>query len=93
MSKICSIDASSVPLYPPRVTPPPKPLNLPQSFIKFLRNPLLTIPESVYHAPLVVLRGPPAIVWVTDPACPGSALIGQNRRGKYRYLDGPVPKS
>ena len=68
MSKICPIDASIVPLYPPRVTPPPKPLNLPQSFIKFLRNPLLTIPESVYHEPLVVLRGPAAIVWVTDPA-------------------------
>ena len=58
MSKICPIDASGVPLYPPRVMPPPKPLNLPQSFIKFLRNPLLTIPESVYHEPLVVLRGP-----------------------------------
>jgi hypothetical protein len=29
MSKIFPIDASIVPLYPPRVTPPPKPLNLP----------------------------------------------------------------
>jgi hypothetical protein len=57
-----------VPWYPPRVTPPPNPLNVPQLFIKFLRNPLLTIPESVYHEPLVVSRGPPAIVWVTDPA-------------------------
>ena len=68
MSKICPIDASSVPLYPPRVTPPPKPLNLPQLFIRFLRNPLLIIPEPVYHEPLVVLRGLAAIVWVTDPA-------------------------
>ena len=69
------IDASSVPLYPPRVTPPSKPLNLPQSFVKFLRNPLLTIPESVYHEPLVVLRGPPAIVWVTDPALVKIVLV------------------
>jgi cytochrome P450 len=68
ISKIRTTDASSMPLYPPRVRPPAKPLNLPQAFIKFLRNPLLTIPESVYHEPLVVLRGPPAVVWVTDPA-------------------------
>ena len=43
MSEINPIGAGSVPLYPPRVTPPPKPLNVPQSFISFLRNPLLTI--------------------------------------------------
>ena len=67
MNRVCPIEASSVPLYPPRVMPPPKPLNLPQSFIEFLRNPLLIIPEPVYHEPLVVLRGPAAIVWVTDP--------------------------
>jgi hypothetical protein len=67
VSNTCPIDASSMPFYPPRVTPPAKPLNLPQSFIEFLRNPLLIIPEPVYHEPLVVLRGPAAIVWVTDP--------------------------
>jgi cytochrome P450 len=75
VSNICPIDASSVPLYPPRVTPPPKPLNLPQSFIRFLRNPLLIIPEPVYHEPLVVLRGPAAIVWVTDPALVKIVLV------------------
>jgi hypothetical protein len=37
MNKIDTVYASRVPLYPPRVTPPPKPLNLPQSFIKFLQ--------------------------------------------------------
>src|SRR5436305_14014788 len=68
MSEINPIGAGSVPLYPPRVTPPPKPLNLTQSFISFLRNPLLTIPQSVYLEPLVALPGPPAIVWVADPA-------------------------
>src|SRR3954447_4290 len=67
MSQICQIESGGVPLYPPRVTPAPKPLNLPQSIIKFLRNPLLTIPECVYHEPLVCVRGPPSIVWVTDP--------------------------
>ena len=75
MSNICPNDASGEPLYPPRVTPPPKPLNLPQTFIKFLRNPLLTIPESVYREPLAILRGPPAIVWVTDPALVKFVLV------------------
>ena len=74
-SNICLIDASSMPLYPPRVTPPPKPLNLPQSFISFLRNPLLTIPESVYHEPLVVMSGHPPAVWVTDPALVKIVLV------------------
>ena len=68
MNRIDTVSASRVLLYPPRVTPPPKPLNLPQAFIRFLSNPLLTIPEAVYHEPLVVLHGPPAITWVTDPA-------------------------
>ena len=67
VSNICPIDASSIPFYPPRVMAPAKPLYLPQSFLQFLRNPLLIIPEPVYHERLVVLRGAAAIVWVTDP--------------------------
>lgn len=64
-----------MPLYPPRVTPPLRPLNLPESIVKFLRNPLLTIPQSVYDEPLVALRGPPAVVWVTDPALVRIVLV------------------
>lgn len=75
MSKTEPIGASRAPLYPPRVTPPPKPLNLPQSITRFFGNPLLTIPESVYHQPLVVLRGPPAIAWVTEPALVKLVLV------------------
>jgi len=74
-SNISLIDTSSMPFCPPRVTPPPKPLNLPQSFIRFLRNPLLTIPESVYHEPLVVMSGPLPVVWVTDPALVKIVLV------------------
>ena len=37
--------------------------------------PMLTIPESVYHEPLTALRGPPAIVWVTDPALVKIVLV------------------
>jgi cytochrome P450 len=75
MKKIDAFYASRVPFYPPRVTPPPKALNLPQSVIKFLSNPLLAIPETVYHEPLVVVRGSPAIAWVTDPALIKTVLL------------------
>src|SRR5947207_2735702 len=67
MSKTDSMDANSAPFYPPRVTPPPKPLSLLQSARRFFTDPLLTIPERVYQEPLVVVRGPLGIVWVTEP--------------------------
>jgi cytochrome P450 len=75
MDKIDTVHASRVPFYPPRVTPPPKPLNLAQSFIRLLSNPLLAIPAPVYHEPLVLVRGPPAIVWVTAPALIKTVLL------------------
>src|SRR6266581_3501201 len=62
-------------LYPPRVRPPRKPPNLLQLFARSFNNPLLAIPESVYHQPLVVVRGPPAIVWVTEPALVKTVLV------------------
>src|SRR5438552_12969135 len=75
MGKTDSIRASNAPLYPPRVRPPRKPPNLLQLFARSFNNPLLAIPESVYHQPLVVVRGPPAIVWVTDPALVKTVLV------------------
>ena len=75
VSKTDLIDASSPPLYPPRVTPPPKPLNLLQSVTRSFSNPLLVIPERVYHEPLVVVRGPPTIAWVTEPALVKIVLV------------------
>jgi cytochrome P450 len=75
VSKTDLIDASSPPLYPPRVTPPPKSLNLLQSVTRSFSNPLLVIPERVYHEPLVVLRGPPTIAWVTGPALVKIVLV------------------
>ena len=75
MSKTDSMDASSAPFYPPRVSPPPKSLSLLQSFTRFFSDPLMTIPECVYHEPLVVMRGPLAIVWVTGPALVKIVLV------------------
>jgi cytochrome P450 len=75
MSKTDSMDASSAPFYPPRVSPPPKSLSLLQSFTRFFSDPLMTIPECVYHEPLVVMRAPLAIVWVTEPALVKIVLV------------------
>ena len=75
MSTADPIGGSHARLYPPRVTPPPKPLNLLQSTTRFFGNPLRTIPECVYHQPLVILRGPPAIAWVTEPALVKIVLV------------------
>ena len=75
MSRTDSTEASSAPLYPPRVTPPRKSPNLLQLFARSFSNPLLAIPERVYSEPLVVVRGPPAIAWVTEPALVKIVLV------------------
>src|SRR5258708_6185085 len=75
MSRTDSAEATSAPLYPPRVTPPRKPPNLLQLFARSFSNPLLAIPERVYCEPLVAVRGPPAIVWVTEPALVKIVLV------------------
>ena len=75
MSRTDSTRASSAPLYPPRVRPPRKPPNLLQLIARSFSNPLLAIPECVYHEPLVVVRGPPAVVWVTEPALVKTVLV------------------
>ena len=56
-------------LYPPTVTPPAAPLPLPLFLLRFVKNPLLSLPRPVYEEPIVLSRprdGAP--VWVTGPA-------------------------
>ncbi len=65
-----AIDASAqVALYPPTVTPPPAPLPLWRFLPTFLRNPLRSLPMTVYEQPIVA---PPSMggrfAWVTEPA-------------------------
>ena len=56
------------PLYPPRVTPPPKPLSLPKFVVRFISNPLLAVPEPVYHEPLFSYKARRSrICWITAP--------------------------
>ena len=75
MSRTVSAELCGAPFYPPRVAPPPKAPNLLQLFARSFGNPLRAIPERVYRDPLVVVRGPPPIVWVTEPALIKTVLV------------------
>ncbi len=55
------------PFYPPTITPPPKPLGLPTFLVRFVRNPLETLPEPVYHEPILTVRRQFDLAWVADP--------------------------
>ena len=66
-------------LYPPRVTPPSSPLPIWRFLPMFLRNPLRTLPERVYHEPVFAppnLRG--RLAWVTAPDLVERILLGDH---------------
>lgn len=55
-------------LIPPHVTPPVRPLRGLALLASFVRNPLLTVPQSVYEEDFVPFAGlGPRFAWVTDP--------------------------
>jgi len=54
-------------LYPPHVTPPPKPLGFPHNLRKLIGNNLEAIPEEAYHGSLVLAPGPPRMAFIVDP--------------------------
>jgi cytochrome P450 len=66
-------------LYPPRVTPPDGPLPIWRFLPMFLRNPLRTLPERVYHEPIFA---PPNLggrmAWVTAPELVERILIEEH---------------
>jgi cytochrome P450 len=69
-------NTGSLPLYPPTVIPPPRPLPLRRFLIKFVRNPLASLPQPVYEHPIVVHdNGRSTIAWVTDPALVEQVLL------------------
>jgi cytochrome P450 len=61
-------------LYPPGVepAPPASPLPLPRYLVRFLRNPLSVMPQSVYEQPIVRHK---ARVWVCDPGLVKTILL------------------
>lgn len=66
-------------LYPPTVTPPPRPLSLPKFLVRFISNPLRVLPEAVYHEPIFHYRaGRSRITWVTDPDLIKAVLLDRH---------------
>ena len=63
-------------LFPPGVVPPPPaaPLPLPRYLLRFIRNPLSVMPQSVYEEP-IVQHG--RRTWVTDPALVKTILLDE----------------
>jgi cytochrome P450 len=71
--------AASERLYPPAVTPPEAPLNILAFLREFPRNPLRSVPRTVYENDIFVLRRPfPAVTyaWITAPDLIEEVLIG-----------------
>ncbi len=63
-------------LYPPTVTPPPRPLPLRKFVFRFLKNPLLALPQGAYEEPIMALkRRNSPIFWVTRPDLVEEILI------------------
>jgi len=61
--------ADAVPaLYPPTVVGPPRPLPLRRFLLRFVRNPLASLPQPVYEQPILVHdNGRSVVAWVTGP--------------------------
>jgi cytochrome P450 len=56
------------PLYPPAVKPAVRALPLSLSLLRFVRNPLRSIPRSAYQQPIVTYgRKRPLVAWITGP--------------------------
>jgi cytochrome P450 len=65
-------------LYPPTVEPAPGPLSLPRFLVRFVANPLATVPRASYEEGIVV--GANGWVWLTDPALIETVLLGEAER-------------
>jgi cytochrome P450 len=75
-------------LYPPTVKPAPRPLPLRKFLLRFVRNPLTILPQSVYEEPLVVFDSGRAILaWVTDPALIERVLLHEADRFPKTQLE------
>src|SRR5262245_42736850 len=65
-------------LYPPTVRAADRPLSLGQFLFRFVRNPLASLPQAIYEAPMVVHdNGRGVVVWVADPALLEEVLLSR----------------
>lgn len=71
-------------LYPPFVEAPEKPLGTLRFLIEVVRNPLLSLPATVYRQPYVVHRPSRhmTVMWICDPPVIEDILV--DKKGQYR---------
>jgi cytochrome P450 len=62
---------------PPPITPPARPLNRLSFMAKFVRNPLLVLPQAVYEQDAVPFPGKVPIIWITEPNLIKAVLLDQ----------------
>lgn len=75
-------------LYPPSVTPAARALPLTLAIVRFVRNPLRSIPSAVYDEPIVTYgRKRPLVAWVTGPDLLEHILIKNADRFPKTRLD------
>jgi cytochrome P450 len=71
-------------LVPPHIAPPPRPLNRLAFMARFVRNPLLVVPQAAYEQDFVPFGGAVQVAWVTEPGLIKSILLDQ--RETFRKL-------
>src|SRR5262245_45851322 len=76
-------------LYPPTVAASPRPLPLRKFLLRFVRNPLSSMPQAVYEDGIVVRdNGRSVVAWVTDPDLIDVVLL----RDAEHYPKAPLEK-
>lgn len=76
--EIVHVSAPSPALYPPTVRPSARALPLSISILRFVRNPLRSIPRAAYDEPIVAYgRKRPVVAWVTGPELLEQILVKQ----------------
>ncbi len=79
MTTVLAGQDRSTALYPPTVVPPERPLPLRQHLIRFVRNPLASLPRQVYEDDIVLYdNGRGIVAWVTGPALIEKVLLQAN---------------
>jgi cytochrome P450 len=79
MTTVLAPRSDTTALYPPTVRGPLRPLPLRKFLIRFVRNPLSSLPQLAYEQPIVVHdNGRSVIAWVTDPALVEKVLLHAN---------------
>jgi cytochrome P450 len=88
-SSVSGADASSsdsarqpaVSLVPPYIKPPARPLNRLAFVARFLRNPLLVIPQAVYEQDFVRFDGGSTpFAWITEPGLIKAMLLDEHEK-------------